>query len=44
MRALTEVLLRHPRVWILSDEIYAPFCYGAEAHVSPCLLYTSRCV
>ena len=35
MRALTEVLLRHPRVWILSDEIYAPFCYGAEAHVSP---------
>ncbi|MCH6043853.1 aminotransferase class I/II-fold pyridoxal phosphate-dependent enzyme, partial [Salmonella enterica] len=35
MRALTEVLVRHPRVWILSDEIYAPFCYGAEAHVSP---------
>ncbi len=35
MRALTDVLLRHPRVWILSDEIYAPFCYGAEPHVSP---------
>lgn len=35
LRALTEVLLRHPQVWILSDEIYAPFCYSGQAHASP---------
>jgi len=35
MREITDVLLRHPQVWILSDEIYAPFCYSGEAHASP---------
>jgi len=35
MRGLTEVLLRHPQVWILSDEIYAPFCYSGEPFASP---------
>ena len=35
LRALTDVLLRHPQVWILSDEIYAPFCYSGQSHASP---------
>lgn len=35
MKALCEVLCRHPHVWILSDEIYEHFVFGNVEHVSP---------
>ncbi|MBW8638767.1 pyridoxal phosphate-dependent aminotransferase [Hoeflea sp. WL0058] len=35
MKALTEVLKRHPNVWILSDDIYEHLCYGDFRFVSP---------
>ena len=35
MEALCAVLLRHPDVWLLTDEIYEHFVYGAAKHVSP---------
>ncbi|HUG24649.1 pyridoxal phosphate-dependent aminotransferase [Piscinibacter sp.] len=35
LKALSEVLLRHPHVWLLTDEIYEHFVYGQAAHVSP---------
>jgi aspartate aminotransferase len=35
MRALCEVLRRHPQVWIMSDEIYEHFVFGGAQHVSP---------
>jgi aspartate aminotransferase len=35
MRQITDVLLRHPQVWILSDEIYAPFSYNGGISASP---------
>jgi hypothetical protein len=31
LRALGEVLRRHPRVLVMSDDIYAPLRYGAGA-------------
>ncbi len=34
LRALGEVLLRHPQVFVLSDDIYAPLRYGAGAHAT----------
>ncbi len=34
LHALCDVLLRHPHVWIMTDEIYEHFVYGAQ-HVSP---------
>jgi aspartate aminotransferase len=34
LRALGAVLLRHPQVWIMTDEIYEHFVYGATRHVS----------
>ncbi|WP_068071078.1 pyridoxal phosphate-dependent aminotransferase [Novosphingobium lentum] len=34
LRALGEVLLRHPRVLVMSDDIYAPLRYGAGAHAT----------
>ncbi|MEN9718889.1 MAG: hypothetical protein RIQ99_1767, partial [Pseudomonadota bacterium] len=34
LRALGEVLARHPRVLILSDDIYAPLRYTAGAHAT----------
>lgn len=27
LAALAHVLARHPHVWVMSDEIYSPFCY-----------------
>lgn len=32
--ALGEVLAKHPRVWVLTDEIYEHFVYGHARHVS----------
>ena len=34
LRALGEVLARHPRVMVLSDDIYAPLRYGADGHAT----------
>lgn len=34
LEALIPVLLKHPQVWILSDEIYEKLIYDGEAHVS----------
>ncbi len=38
LRALTAVLLRHPHVWLMTDEIYEHFVYGDARHVSPVAL------
>ena len=35
LRALGEVLARHPQVWLLTDEIYEHLAYGDTRHVSP---------
>ena len=40
LRALTDVLLRHPHVWVLSDDIYEhlsypPFSFSTPAQVEP---------
>ncbi|MEI2417180.1 pyridoxal phosphate-dependent aminotransferase [Orrella sp. JC864] len=35
LRALCDVLLRHPHVWLMTDEIYEHFVYGGVRHVSP---------
>lgn len=32
-QALCDVLRRHPHVWLLTDEIYEHFVYGAAQHV-----------
>ena len=34
LRALGEVLARHPHVLVMSDDIYAPLRYGAGAHAT----------
>jgi len=34
LEALIPVLLKHPQVWILSDEIYEKLIYDGETHVS----------
>jgi aspartate aminotransferase len=34
LQALGEVLLRHPHVWLMTDEIYEHFVYGGARHVS----------
>ncbi len=34
LRALGEVLRRHPQVLVMSDDIYAPLRYGAGAHAT----------
>ncbi len=34
LAALGEVLRRHPRVLVMSDDIYAPLRYGAGAHAT----------
>lgn len=39
LRALGEVLLEHPHVHIMTDEIYEHFVYGSARHV--CLLNTT---
>ncbi len=35
LKALTDVLLRHENVWILSDDMYEHLCYGDFKFVSP---------
>ncbi|MBL4892139.1 MAG: pyridoxal phosphate-dependent aminotransferase, partial [Rhizobiaceae bacterium] len=35
LKALTDVLLKHPHVWILSDDMYEHLCYGDFTFVSP---------
>lgn len=35
LRALAQVLARHPHVWLLTDEIYEHLAYGGERHASP---------
>lgn len=34
LQALADVLERHPHVWIMTDEIYEHFVYGAARHTS----------
>ncbi|HSV78500.1 MAG TPA: pyridoxal phosphate-dependent aminotransferase [Ramlibacter sp.] len=34
LEALAGVLLRHPHVWVLTDEIYEHFAYGGARHFS----------
>lgn len=34
LKALATVLLRHPQVWVMTDEIYEHFSYGKVQHVS----------
>jgi aspartate aminotransferase len=34
LKALGDVLLRHPHVWLMTDEIYEHFVYGVVKHVS----------
>lgn len=35
LKALTEVLMRHPHVWILSDDMYEHLTYGAFVFTTP---------
>ncbi|MDP1680542.1 MAG: aminotransferase class I/II-fold pyridoxal phosphate-dependent enzyme [Burkholderiales bacterium] len=39
LRALGEVLLKYPQVWVMTDEIYEHFVYGGARHV--CILNTT---
>lgn len=34
LKALGDVLLRHPHIWVMTDEIYEHFVYGDARHVS----------
>lgn len=35
LKALTDVLLKYPHVWVLSDDMYEHLCYGDFKFVSP---------
>ena len=35
LKSLTDVLLKHPHVWILSDDMYEHLCYGDFTFVTP---------
>lgn len=35
VRALTDVLKRHPHVWLMTDEIYEHLVYGGKASANP---------
>ncbi|MCP1337419.1 pyridoxal phosphate-dependent aminotransferase [Futiania mangrovi] len=35
LKALTDVLLRHPHVWVLTDDMYEHLCYGDFEFVTP---------
>ncbi len=35
MQALTEVLMRHPHVWVMTDDIYEHILYDQRAFVTP---------
>jgi aspartate aminotransferase len=34
LKDLGDVLMRHPHVWLMTDEIYEHFVYGGASHVS----------
>lgn len=34
LRALADVLVKYPHVWVMTDEIYEHFVYGDEKHLS----------
>ncbi|MEQ8941986.1 MAG: pyridoxal phosphate-dependent aminotransferase [Roseitalea porphyridii] len=35
LKALTDVLMRHPHVWVLTDDMYEHLCYGDFTFVTP---------
>jgi aspartate aminotransferase len=35
LKALTEVLMRHPHVWVLSDDMYEHLTYGEFVFTTP---------
>ena len=35
LKALTDVLFKHPHVWILTDDMYEHLCYGDFTFVTP---------
>jgi len=35
LKALTDVLMKHPHVWVLSDDMYEHLCYGDFKFVTP---------
>lgn len=35
MKALTDVLMRHPQVWVLTDDMYEHLTYGGFTFVTP---------
>ncbi|MDZ7822711.1 MAG: pyridoxal phosphate-dependent aminotransferase [Ahrensia sp.] len=35
LKALTDVLMRHPHVWVLTDDMYEHLCYGGFKYYSP---------
>ena len=35
LKELTDVLMKHPHVWILSDDMYEHLCYGDFTFVTP---------
>ena len=35
LKALTDVLLKHPHVWILTDDMYEHLCYGDFTFATP---------
>ena len=35
LKAIGEVLKRHPHVWLMSDEIYEHFIFNSGKHISP---------
>lgn len=35
LKALTDVLMRHPQVWVLTDDMYEHLCYGDFEFATP---------
>ena len=35
LKALTDVLMKHPHVWVLTDDMYEHLCYGDFEFVTP---------
>ena len=35
LKALTDVLLRHPHVWVLTDDMYEHLVYGDFVYTTP---------
>lgn len=35
LKAITEVLMRHPHVWVLTDDMYEHLCYGDFEFTTP---------